>query len=120
MGCGPFDAARRALLAIRGGAITLEDIEGVLQLATASVPSIDATDPDEGLRRLAAKAQRAKPEPWLFSSAALVQALITFIRGNNMLGIAVSAKLTGRKLAASDQPQPSKKQMDIRTQQEVP
>ena len=91
-GCGPFDAARRALLAIRGGSITLEDIEGVLQRASASVPmpSIDADEPDEGLRRLAAKARRAKPEPWLFSSAALVQGLITFIRGNNMIGMAVA------------------------------
>ena len=91
-GCGPFDAARRALLAIKGGSITLEDIEGVLQRASASVPmpSFDPDDPDKGLRRLAAKAKRAKPEPWLVSSAALVQGLIMFIRANNMTGIAIT------------------------------
>jgi hypothetical protein len=38
MGCGPFDAARRALLAIKGGAFSVEDIEGVLRLASAKIP----------------------------------------------------------------------------------
>src|SRR5258708_35857098 len=37
-GCGPFDAARRALLAVKGGPITVEDIEGVLHRASATVP----------------------------------------------------------------------------------
>jgi hypothetical protein len=91
-GCGPFDAARRALLAVKGGPITLENIEGVLQRASATVPlpPFDPDDPDRGLRRLAAKARHAKPEPWLVYSAALVQGLITFIRANNMTGIAVA------------------------------
>jgi hypothetical protein len=91
-GCGPFDAARRALLAVKGGPITLEDIEGVLQRASATVPlpPFDPDGPDEGLRRFAAKAWRAKPEPWLVYSAGLVQGLITFIRANNIVGIAVA------------------------------
>ena len=91
-GCGPFDAARRALLAVKGGPITLEDIEGVLRRASATVPlpPFDPDDPDKGLRRLAAKAKRAKPEPWLVNSAGLVQGLITFIRNNNMTGIAAA------------------------------
>jgi hypothetical protein len=42
------------------------------------------------LRRVAAKAWRAKPELWLVYSAALVQGLITFIRASNMIGIAVA------------------------------
>src|SRR5262245_20383157 len=64
MGCGPFDAARRALLAVKGGPITLEDIEGVLVLASATIAlpqPFDPDDPDKGLRRLSAKAKRAKP-----------------------------------------------------------
>ena len=91
-GCGPFDAARRALLAIKGGPITLEDIEGVLRRAAATVPlpPFDPDDPDKGLRRLAAKAKRAKPEPWLVNSAALVQGLITFIATSNTTGIALA------------------------------
>ena len=91
-GCGPFDAARRALLAVKGGPITVEGIEGVLHRASATVPlpTFDPDDPDKGLRRLAAKARGAKPEPWLISSAGLLQGLITFIRSNNMLGIAVA------------------------------
>jgi len=38
MGLGKFDAARRALLATKGGPITLEDIEGMLVRASASIP----------------------------------------------------------------------------------
>lgn len=88
----PFDAARRALLAVKGGPITQEDIEGVLQRASATVPlpPFDPDDPDKGLRRFAAKAWRARPEPWLVYSAALVQGLITFIRASNTTGIAVA------------------------------
>ena len=91
-GCGPFDAARRALLAVKGGPITVEDIEGVLHRASATVPlpPFDPDDPDKGLRRLAAKARRARPEPWLVHSAWLLQGLIMFIRANNMKGIAVT------------------------------
>jgi hypothetical protein len=91
-GCGPFDAARRALLAVKGGPITLEDVEGVLHRASATVPlpPFDPDDPDKGLRRLAAKAKRAKPEPWLVGSAGLVQGLIIFTRENNMIGIAAA------------------------------
>ena len=90
MGLGKFDAARRALLATEGGPITLEDIEGVLIRATATIPlpqPFDPDDPDKGLRRLSAKAQRAKPSPWLINSAGLVQGLITFIASNNTTGI---------------------------------
>ena len=90
MGLGKFDAARRALLATKGGPITLEDIEGVLIRATATIPLPQPFNPDDldkGLRRLAAKAQRAKPSPWLINSAGLVQGLITFIASNNTTGI---------------------------------
>jgi hypothetical protein len=38
MGLGPFDAARRALLATKGGPIQLEDVEGVLVLTSAEIP----------------------------------------------------------------------------------
>jgi hypothetical protein len=91
-GCGPFDAARRALLAVKGGPITVENIEGVLHRASATIPlpPFDPDDPDKGLRRLAAKARRIRPEPWLVHSAGLVQGLIMFIRANNMKGIAVT------------------------------
>ena len=93
MGCGPFDAARRALLATKGGPITLEDIEGTLVMASASIPlpqPFDPLDPDKGLRRLSAKAKRAKPARWLVASSGLVRALITFIANNNMTGIAAA------------------------------
>jgi len=93
MGLGKFDAARRALLATKGGPVTLEDIEGVLVKASATIPlpqPFDPEDPDKGLRRLSAKAKRAKPSEWLIISSGLVQALITFIATNNMTGIATA------------------------------
>ena len=90
-GCGPFDAARRALLAVKGGPISVADVEGVMHRASATIPlpPFDPDDPDKGLRRLAVRAFRAKPEPWLINSAGLVQGLITFIRANDMIGVAV-------------------------------
>jgi hypothetical protein len=51
MGLGKFDAARRALLATRGGPIKLEDVEGVLIKASATIPlpqPFDPDDPDRG------------------------------------------------------------------------
>jgi hypothetical protein len=88
---GAFDAARRALLAVRGGPITVQDIEGVL-MASASIPlpPYDPLDPDRGLRQLAAKARRARPEAWLISSAGLLEGLIRFIRENNTTGICIA------------------------------
>jgi hypothetical protein len=89
-----FNASRLALLAtdVEGGPLTVEDIEGVLRKASATIPlpPFDQLDPDKGLRRLAAKAKRAKPEPWLINSAGLLQGLITFIRTNNMTGICLT------------------------------
>jgi hypothetical protein len=93
LGCGPFDAARRALLATKGGPITLADIEGALVMATATIPlpqPFDPDEPDKGLRRLSAKAERAAPSEWLIASSALVRALITFIVANNTTGIAIA------------------------------
>jgi hypothetical protein len=89
---GAFDAARRALLAVRGGPISLTDIEGVLVRASATVPlpPYDELDPDRGLRQLARKARRARPEAWLISSAGLVEGLIQFIRANNTIGVTVT------------------------------
>jgi hypothetical protein len=93
MGLGKFDAARRALLATKSGPITLEDVEGILIRASATIPlpqPFDRADPDKGLRRLSAKAQRAKPSPWLITSAGLVQGLIAFIASNSMTGICLA------------------------------
>jgi hypothetical protein len=91
-GLGSFDAARRALLAVKGGPITVQDIEGVLHMASATIPlpPFDQLDPDQGLRQLAAKAKRAKPEPWLVNSATLLQGLITFVGTSNMTGICLA------------------------------
>ena len=93
MGCGPFDAARRALLVIRGGPITIQDIEGVLHMASARIPlptPVDPIDPDAGLRRLSAKAKAAKPSVWLYASSGMIEALITFIAANNVTGVAIA------------------------------
>jgi hypothetical protein len=93
MGLGKFDAARHALLATKGGPITLEDIEGVLIRASAAIPlpqPLDPLNPDEGLRRLAAKAKRARPSKWLVASSGLIRGLIGFIATNNTTGIAVA------------------------------
>jgi hypothetical protein len=91
-GLGSFDAARRALLAVRGGPISVQDIEDVLHMASAAIPlpPFDELDPDQGLRQLAAKAKRARPERWLISSAGLLEGLIQFIRENNTTGICVT------------------------------
>jgi hypothetical protein len=93
MGCGPFDAARRALLATKSGPITMEDIEGTLVMASATIAlpqPFDPADPDKGLRRLSAKAKRAPPSDWLIVSSGLIRALITFIASNNTPGIAAT------------------------------
>src|SRR5262245_43974005 len=78
-GCGHFDAARRALIVVKGGPITIEDIEGVLRIASAEIPlpPPNPDEPDAGLRRLAAKAQRAQARrsPWLLNSSLLIQAM---------------------------------------------
>jgi hypothetical protein len=90
MGCGPFEAARRALLAAKGGPFTLADVEGLLIMASATIPlpqPFEPWDADKGLRRLSAKAKRARPSEWLIKSAALVRGLITFIGANNVVGI---------------------------------
>jgi hypothetical protein len=58
--------------------------------ATIPLPPYDELDPDRGLRQLAAKARRASPEPWLISSAGLLEGLIRFIRANNVTGITVT------------------------------
>jgi hypothetical protein len=55
--------------------------------ATIPLPPFDQLDPDQGLRQLAARAKRAKPEPWLVNSATLLQGLITFVGTSNMTGI---------------------------------
>jgi hypothetical protein len=93
-GLGPFDAARRALLAVRGGPFTVEDIEGLAHLANAAIPlpqPFDPLDTDKGLRRLAAKAKRATerepPSEWLNRSAGTIGALLVFSRENNSAGI---------------------------------
>jgi hypothetical protein len=93
-GLGPFDAARRALLAVKGGPFTVEDIEGLAQLANAEIPlpkPFDPLDPDKGLRRLVAKAKRAtEREPqseWLNHSAGTIGALLVFSRDGNTAGI---------------------------------
>jgi hypothetical protein len=93
MGLGSFDAARRALLAVKGGPISIEDIEGVLQLASAEIPlpqPYDPEDKDKGLRRLSTKAKRQPPSQWLIQSSALIQAVVIFTARGNLTGICVA------------------------------
>lgn len=95
MGYGQFDAARRALLTVKGGPITLSDIEGVLIRASTKISLPQPHDPfdkDKGLRRLAAKAQRAagKRSQWLIVSSGLIRAAIGFIAENNTTGTSVA------------------------------
>jgi hypothetical protein len=93
-GLGPFDAARRALLAVKGGPFTVENIERLAHLASAEIPlpqPFDPLDPDKGLRRLTAKAKRATerqpPSEWLVRSAGTIGALLVFIRESNAAGM---------------------------------
>jgi hypothetical protein len=92
-GFDSFDAARRALLAVKGGPFTVEDIEGLALLASAEIPlpqPFNPEYPDKGLRRLAAKAKRVTerepPSTWLNRSAGTIRALLAFIRENNSAG----------------------------------
>jgi hypothetical protein len=89
MGLGPFDAARRALLAVKGGDFSVEDIEGLLHLASAQIPlpQHDPDEPDAGLRRLAAKARRQKASRWLTNSIGMVHALVIFVAQENWTGV---------------------------------
>jgi hypothetical protein len=86
-GLGPFDATRRALMVVRGGPISMADIEGVLRLSQVSIPMSEAKDePDAAERRLFAKAARREPEPWLVESSAFIEGLIIFIGAGNITG----------------------------------
>jgi hypothetical protein len=88
LGYGPFSASRLALLAVEGGPITVEDVEGFFRQASAQIP-LPPDNPDErdmGLRRLAAKAKKQRPTGWLVQSATLVRGLIEFVRNNNVSG----------------------------------
>jgi hypothetical protein len=58
--------------------------------ATIPLPPFDPDEPDKGLRRLAAKAKRVRPAPWLANSASLVQGPIIFVRDNNMTGVCLT------------------------------
>jgi hypothetical protein len=83
----PFDAARRALLIVRGGPITMADVEGTLRLSQASIPLSEAKDePDAAVRRLFAMAKCQGPEQWLVESSAFIQGLIVFITIRNITG----------------------------------
>jgi hypothetical protein len=91
MGFDQFDAARRALLVV-GGPITMEDVLGVLHKANAEIPlpqPFDPDDRDKGLRRLSAKAQRAKPSDWLVTSSGLIRGLIQFFNDDNFIGTCI-------------------------------
>jgi hypothetical protein len=86
-GVGPFDAARRALMVVKGGPITMADIEGVLRLSQVSVPLPEIADePNAAERRLFALAKRQRPEPWLVQCAAFIQGLIIFLATGNVTG----------------------------------
>jgi hypothetical protein len=86
-GVGPFDAARRALLIVRGGPISMADIEGALRLSQASIPLPEAKDePNAAERRLFAAAKRRSAEPWLVECSALIRGLIIFIGTRNLTG----------------------------------
>ena len=67
MGLDSFPAARLALLVVKGGPITREDIEGALnkESATIPLPPFDPDDPDKGLRS-SRKRRNAKglPSGW--------------------------------------------------------
>ena len=87
MGLDSFPAARLAWMVVKGGPITRKDIEGALnkESATIPLPPFDPDDPDKGLRQLAEKAKRQRPSKWLVNSVALIQGLIIFIFGGNVI-----------------------------------
>src|SRR5262249_30707411 len=68
MGFGPFDAARRALLATNGGPISMEDVEGVLIMASAKIPlpqPFDPLAPTKGPPPPPPKPNPPNPRDWL-------------------------------------------------------
>jgi hypothetical protein len=79
-GLGPFDAAKRALMVVRGSSISMDDIMGVLRLSQVPVPLPEVKDePNAAERRLFATAKRQRPEPWLVECSAFIQGLIIFM-----------------------------------------
>ena len=89
-GIGPFGAARRALIVVKGGPISMADIEGVLRLSQVSVPLPEAKDePNAAERRLFAMAKRRRPEPWLVECSAFIQGLIIFVNTGNITGACI-------------------------------
>jgi hypothetical protein len=97
-GSSELEASRLALLmtdpAPEGGRITITDIEGVLHRASATIPlpPFDPANPYKGELALAAKAKRAKPEPWLVCSSDLLQQLFENIRKKDTLAVAVAGR----------------------------
>jgi hypothetical protein len=89
-GLGLFDAARRALLIVRGGPITMADVVGTLRLSQASIPLPEVKDePQAAERELFALAKRQRPEPWLVDCSAFIQGLIIFIGTGNVTGACI-------------------------------
>jgi hypothetical protein len=86
-GVGPFDAARRALVVVKGGSISMADIEGVLRMSQVCVPLPESVDePNAAERRLFAMAKRRRAELWLVQSSAFIQGLIIFVQTRNVTG----------------------------------
>jgi len=89
-GIGPFGAARRALIVVKDGPISMADIEGVLRLSQVSVPLPEAKDePNAAERRLFAMAKRQRPESWLVECSAFIQGLIIFMGTGNITGACI-------------------------------
>lgn len=85
--CGPFDAAHRALILVRGGTVTMSDVMGVLRLSQVHIPLPEVKDePDAAERRLWAALKRRGAEPWLVESSAFIQGLIVFLGTGNITG----------------------------------
>jgi hypothetical protein len=79
---GPYEAAYLAATVVSDQPIKLEDVEGVLGLASTTVP-YTASTLDKHIDRLARNAQRApRDDPWLRQSAETIGALISAMQAD--------------------------------------
>jgi len=84
LGYGTHEAGYLALMVVGGAPIQLEDVEGVLTVASTTI-KYKASTLDKHVNALARKAARASDhDPWLVASTAAIRGLIRGIRTNRI------------------------------------
>src|SRR6516162_7936152 len=82
IGYGPYEAAYLTSTAVGDDPIRLEDVEGLLTLASTQIKRT-ASSLDEHINALVRKAKRVPATDWLVESSAAIRALVMYIAAND-------------------------------------